>query len=83
MAPSARGRGVGRALVTACLDRARALGLTEAVLCSLPDMTPAHRLYESFGFMRRPDLDWSPFDGVTLWGFSLDIRSREVRRRVT
>ncbi len=73
VAPTARGRGVGRALVAACLDRARALELTEVVLCSLPDMLPAHHLYETFGFARRPDLDWSPFDGVNLWGFSLTL----------
>ena len=68
--PSARGRGIGKALVAHCMDRARADGLDEVVLCSLPEMTNAHRLYESFGFRRREELDWSPFDGVTLWAFS-------------
>lgn len=68
--PAARGRGVGRALVAHCLQRARGDGLEEVVLCSLPEMTAAHRLYDSFGFVRRPDLDWSPLEGVTLWGFS-------------
>jgi ribosomal protein S18 acetylase RimI-like enzyme len=69
VAPAARGRGVGRALVSACLDRARAAGLTEVLLCSLVDMTPAHRLYVSMGFVRRPELDWSPEADVLLWGF--------------
>ncbi|MEJ7635199.1 GNAT family N-acetyltransferase [Aeromicrobium sp.] len=73
VAPGARRRGVGRALVSSCLDRARALLLTEVLLCSLNDMTPAHRLYESFGFVRRPELDWSPFPGVSLWAFSLEL----------
>lgn len=73
VAPEARGRGVGRALVAACLDRAHDLGLTEVVMCSLPDMRPAHRLYQSFGFARRADLDWSPFADVHLWGFSLTL----------
>ncbi|MGA8852225.1 MAG: GNAT family N-acetyltransferase [Aeromicrobium sp.] len=74
VAPGARGRGIGQALVAACIDRARDLGLTEVVLCSLPEMVPAHRLYASFGFARRPDLDWSPFDGVTLWGFWMPLQ---------
>lgn len=68
--PEARGRGAGRALVAHCLEQARDQGMREVVLCSLPEMEPAHRLYESLGFGRRPDLDWSPFDGVVLWGFS-------------
>lgn len=71
--PAARGRGVGRALVEACLERARSQGLTEVLLCSLVDMTPAHRLYASMGFVRRPGLDWSPEPGVLLWGFSLTL----------
>ncbi len=73
VAPGARRRGVGRALVAECLDRARALGLTEVVICSLTEMAPAHRMYESFGFARRPELDWSPVPGVHLWAFSLTL----------
>ena len=71
--PSARGRGVGSALVDWCLDEARRNGLTEIVLSSLTVMLPAHRLYESRGFVRRPDLDWYPFPDVLLWGFSLAL----------
>jgi len=71
--PAARGRGVGRALVAACLGRARAAGLTEVLLCSLSDMLPAHRLYTSLGFARRPELDWCPEPGVDLWAFSIDM----------
>jgi GNAT superfamily N-acetyltransferase len=73
VAPEARGRRVGSALVDWCIVEARTTGLTEILLCSLPEMTTAHRLYESRGFIRRPDLDWSPFPGVDLWGFSLTL----------
>jgi GNAT superfamily N-acetyltransferase len=73
VAPSARGRGVGRALVEDCLDRARAARLTEVLLCSLPEMLPAHRVYARLGFVRRPELDWSPVEGVDLWAFSLPL----------
>ena len=73
VAPDARGRGVGSALVDWCLDEARRTGLGEIVLSSLPVMHAAHRLYEARGFVRRPDLDWSPYQGVDLWGFSLAL----------
>ncbi len=73
VASSARGRGVGRALVTACFDRARSAGLTEVMICSLLEMEPAHRLYESFGFVRRPELDRVPEPGVNLWAFSAPV----------
>jgi GNAT superfamily N-acetyltransferase len=73
VAPEARGRRVGSALVDWCIAEARATGLTEILLCSLPEMTTAHRLYESRGFVRRSDLDWSPVPGVDLWGFSLTL----------
>ncbi|MGJ9421100.1 GNAT family N-acetyltransferase [Aeromicrobium sp. CF3.5] len=73
VSPTARRRGIGRILVEECLRLARHDGLTEVLLCSLPEMAPAHRLYASSGFTRRPDLDWSPAPGVTLWGFSIDL----------
>ena len=73
VAPEARGRGVGSALVDWCITEARTTGLMEILICSLPEMLPAHRLYVSRGFVRRPDLDWSPFPDVVLWGFSLAL----------
>lgn len=73
VAPAARGRGVGMALVRHCVDRSRSLGFRGVVLSSSSSMTTAHRLYERLGFSRRPDLDWSPIPTVTLLGFSLDL----------
>jgi ribosomal protein S18 acetylase RimI-like enzyme len=73
IAPGARGRGIGRALVEHCLERARSAGLTEVLLFSLKEMLPAHRLYAGLGFVRRPDLDWSPEPEVDLWAFSLTL----------
>ena len=73
--PGARRRGVARALVAACLDRARDRGVETMVLCSAADMAPAHRLYEAFGFHRLPDRDWSPVPGVQLLAFELPLRN--------
>ncbi|RLV57053.1 GNAT family N-acetyltransferase [Aeromicrobium phragmitis] len=64
--PEHRGRGAARALVEACLQRGRELGLTSVWLCSLAEMTKAHRLYESLGFQRAPERDWVPHDAPDL-----------------
>ena len=73
VAPQARGRGVGEALVRHSLDRFRDAGHRRVVLCSLVDMTAAHRIYRRLGFERAPDLDWSPEEGVDLIAFSKEL----------
>ncbi len=73
--PAARGRGVGRVLVESCIDRARREGAHELVICSMPSMSSAHRLYGSLGFSRAPDLDWRPVPAVLLQGFRLSLSS--------
>lgn len=55
--PGTQGSGVGRALIRACIDRARSLGRRRMVIHSMAFMTTAHRLYERLGFIHRPDLD--------------------------
>jgi ribosomal protein S18 acetylase RimI-like enzyme len=71
--PAAQGRGVGRALVQACVDRARADGKRRIVLLTRPDMTTAHRLYERLGFGREPANDWEYEPGRWLWGYSFRL----------
>jgi GNAT superfamily N-acetyltransferase len=60
VAPTAQGRGVGRALVEACVARARAAGKAQVVLHTTDWMTAAHRLYGRLGFERDPSIDWKP-----------------------
>jgi GNAT superfamily N-acetyltransferase len=71
--PSARGRGVARALVERCIARSRELGDRRIVICSDRQMDTAHRLYARLGFVRTPELDWSPLPGIDLVGFALDL----------
>jgi ribosomal protein S18 acetylase RimI-like enzyme len=68
-----RGRGVGEALVRACVGRAREAGLKRLVLCSLERMGTAHRLYERLGFVRTPERDWMPIPTGTLIAFVLEL----------
>jgi GNAT superfamily N-acetyltransferase len=48
--PSARGGGLGRRLVNACADRARALGLTSLTLWTNDVLVAARRIYQATGF---------------------------------
>jgi ribosomal protein S18 acetylase RimI-like enzyme len=73
VSPAAQGRGIGRALVEACLDRARARGAATMRLSTQPEMTAAHRIYEQLGFTRTPERDWSPVAGVLLWTYELPL----------
>jgi len=70
--PAAQGRGVGTALMEACLKRARAEGRRAIFLHSLPVMTGAQRIYDRLGFRRAPERDWV-FPDFLLLGFVLDL----------
>lgn len=50
--PKQRGRGLGRALMRACEERLRALGMTRVVLEVNVENVDAIRLYESCGYRR-------------------------------
>ncbi|WP_432088090.1 GNAT family N-acetyltransferase [Streptomyces sp. bgisy095] len=52
VAPAARGRGVGRVLVRALLERARDAGFDDVFLRVHPDNAGALRCYEGAGFVR-------------------------------
>ncbi|HEX8865291.1 MAG TPA: GNAT family N-acetyltransferase [Lentzea sp.] len=70
VAASARGRGVGEALVRVVIDRARAAGVGRIVLSSSEKMAAAHRLYERLGFTRLPERDWTPLPGINLKAYA-------------
>ncbi|MEW6225913.1 MAG: GNAT family N-acetyltransferase [Chloroflexota bacterium] len=73
VAPDAQGRGVGAALVRACIDLARAGGRHGIVISTTPVMHAAHRLYEHLGFRRAPERDWVPVPGIELWAYVLAL----------
>ena len=81
--PSVQGRGVGRALLDACTERARRLGRSGLFLHSAPWMEAAHHLYESAGFVRLPERDWLPVPEVPLMAFRLALpRTDEAQRTI-
>lgn len=69
VAPGARGRGVGAALVNECLCRARLADAATVTLHTTDLMRAALRLYERLGFVRAPELDFQPAPGVTIKGY--------------
>ncbi|MEU6413891.1 GNAT family N-acetyltransferase [Microbispora sp. NPDC046933] len=50
--PAAQGRGIGRQLIAAAIDRARALGAARLFLGTNSKLAPAIHLYEEAGFVR-------------------------------
>jgi ribosomal protein S18 acetylase RimI-like enzyme len=75
VAPSAQGRGVGRALIRAVTDRALGQGVRQLLLCTEPEMVAAQHLYAAAGFRRIPDRDWCPVPGFTLLAYGRDLRT--------
>jgi ribosomal protein S18 acetylase RimI-like enzyme len=73
VAPRAQRRGIGRALMRAVIDMARAGGAQRIVLCTQPTMTAAQRLYLAEGFTRIPERDWGPAPGVRMLAYSLTL----------
>lgn len=71
--PAARGKGVGLALMTECARRARCAGATTLGLHTMDMMQAAMRMYERMGFVRAPDLDFSPAEGVLVKAYRLDL----------
>lgn len=60
VAPASRGRGYGRLLTQACLDRARELSIPTIFLYTGTFMTAARQLYKKLGFQRAPEFDRDP-----------------------
>jgi GNAT superfamily N-acetyltransferase len=72
VSPPAQGRGAGRALTVACIERARGAGATGIALHSAQWMTTAHRIYQALGFVRTPARDLT-FPGLVVISFVLDL----------
>ena len=63
-----RRRGIGRALIEACIDRARRRAHAQVILHTTLAMKAAWRMYEQLGFRRSEDLDFAQKD-LPVFGF--------------
>lgn len=73
VAPAARGRGAGRALIEECIRRARRNGAAVLTLHTSDVMQTAIRMYERIGFVRAPELDFHPAPDLTVKGYRFDL----------
>ncbi|MFI5393838.1 MAG: GNAT family N-acetyltransferase [Myxococcota bacterium] len=71
VAPEARRRGIARALMADCMDRARASGKTFLTLHTTERMAAAQQMYESLGFVRGADRVFS--DGFVLLTYRAEL----------
>ncbi len=80
VAPAARGRGVGAALMQECVRRVRRAGGRVLSLHTTDLMKTALRMYERMGFVRAPEIDFQLMPGTTVMGFRLDLGDMETTR---
>jgi ribosomal protein S18 acetylase RimI-like enzyme len=75
VAPTARGRGIGRLLMNECLRLARARGKTVLTLNTTRRMEAARSMYEAMGFVRGADEVFP--DGFVLLSYARDLGVEE------
>lgn len=73
VAPTARGQGIGAALMHECIRRARRSGAMGLALHTADVMEAAIRLYERLGFERAAELDFQLAPGATIKGYRLRL----------
>jgi ribosomal protein S18 acetylase RimI-like enzyme len=71
--PRARGLGLGRALLTAVIERAVREQVRHLVLLTQPGMRTAHHLYQEAGFVRLPERDRAPVPDLSLLAYGLPL----------
>ncbi|MDN4165093.1 GNAT family N-acetyltransferase [Cytophagales bacterium LB-30] len=72
VAPEYRGKGLGKLLTQACIDKAKAQHSTQVIIHTTDAMKTAWGMYESLGFVRSKDLDFLQ-GALPVYGFRLRL----------
>lgn len=72
VSPSARGKGIGRLLTEACINKAREDGNRQMIIHTTMAMQLAWKMYEHMGFKRSEDLDFMQGE-LAVYGFRLHL----------
>ena len=67
--PQMRGQGIGTALMKECERRAREVGAQAIGLHTMEVMRDALRMYERLSYVRTPETDFRPGEGVIVLGY--------------
>lgn len=70
--PEARGRGIGKLLSLACIEKARKNSLEQVIIHSTKAMMTAWKMYEKIGFKRSEDLDFMQGE-LPVFGFRINV----------
>lgn len=70
--PEARGRGIGKLLTEACINKARKDKNEQLIIHSTKFMQVAWKMYEKLGFKRSEDLDFMQ-EELPVFGFRLSL----------
>lgn len=74
VSPAARGKGVGRSLIDHAVRELGALGVRRVAINTGLRMKAARKLYESYGFVRRPERETMVVDGgYRVLSYTFDI----------
>lgn len=69
---SARGKGIGKQLTLACIDKAKNQQQQQIIIHTTSAMKPAWKMYEAIGFKRSEDLDFKQGD-LEVFGLRLPL----------
>ena len=73
--PAIRGRGLGRILTEACIERARKQAAAAVGLHTVAFMAVARAMYERMGFERAPQYDFRPGPNILIEAYRLELGS--------